>query len=335
MKGTSLVTGVTGFTGGRLAELLLQRNEKVRGLARTPERADRLRRLGVKVIPGDLRDAAAVARAMPGVDTVYHVAATYRQGGIPRQQYFDINVGGTKNVLDAAVRHGVSRVLHVSTVGVHGHIGNPPANEETAFGPGDPYQESKLEAERLAFRRGADGGLDVTVVRPAAIFGPGDTRFLKLFRPIDRGRFIMIGSGHNLYHLVYVDDLCRGMIRAAESPRAVGRAYILAGPPAIPIRELVGLIARVLSVPIPRWRVPFGPVYLASWICELGWKVLPGDPPLYRRRVDFFRKSRSFDIARAREEIGYEPEVGLEEGLRRTLAWYCSEGLIDPGTGGR
>ena len=131
------------------------------------------------------------------------------------------------------------------------------------------------------------------VHNPSAATGPGDTRFLKLFRPIDRGRFIMIGSGHNLYHLVYVNDLCRGMIRAAESPRAVGRAYILAGPSAIPIRELVGLIARVLSVPIPRWSVPFGPVYLASWICELGWKVLPGDPPLYRRRVDFFRRMRS------------------------------------------
>ena len=333
MRGTSLVTGVTGFTGGRLAELLLERNEHVRGLVRNPEHADRLGRLGVEIIPGDLRDAAAVDRATQGVETVYHVAATYRHGGIPRQQYFDINVGGTRHVLDAAERHGVSRVLHVSTVGVHGHISHPPANEDTAFAPGDSYQASKLEGERLARERGAQGRLAVTVVRPAAIFGPGDTRFLKLCRPIAHGRFVMIGSGRNLYHLVYVDDLCQGLIQAAASPDAVGRVYILAGPPAVTIEQLVGLIARGLGVPAPRWRVPFAPVYLAGWVCEGIWKVLPGDPPLYRRRVDFFRKRRSFDITRAREEIGYEPEIGLEEGLQRTLAWYRSEGLLNPTAG--
>ncbi len=326
---TTLVTGVTGFTGGRLAETLLDRGVAVRGLVRGDKTVGALEKRGMETFRGDLRDPNAVARAVEGVDSIYHVAATFREGGIPEQHYFDINVGGTRNVLDAALRHSVRRFTHVSSVGVHGHIEKPPGTEHSPFSPGDAYQESKLEGELLAQKYHAEQGLPVTVVRPGPIYGPGDLRFRKLFRSIARGRFVMVGSGEPLYHLTYVDDLCEGMILAANSPTAIGRIYIIAGAkPVCTLNELVVRIADVIGVKPSRWRVPFWPVYAASVVCEALWKVLPGSPPIYPRRVGFFSKSRSFDDSRARTELGYLPRVGLEDGLRRTYEWYRAEGLL-------
>ena len=326
---TTLVTGVTGFTGSRLAEILLGRGVKVRGLVRGDKPVEALEKRGMETIRGDLRDPDAVARAVEGVERIYHVAATYREGGIPEQQYFDINVGGTRNVLDAALRYSVSSIMHTSTVGVHGHIESPPGREDSPFSTGDAYQESKLEAELLARKYQKEKGLPLTVVRPGPIYGPGDLRFRKLFRSIARGHFVMVGSGEPFYHLTYVDDLCEGMILAAHSPTAVGRVYIIAGAtPVCTLNELVLRIADVIGVKLPRWRVPFWSVYAASVACEALWKILPGSPPLYPRRVEFFSKSRSFDDSRARTELGYVPKVTLEDGLRRTFEWYRSEGLL-------
>jgi len=325
----TLITGVTGFTGGRLAELLLDRGVPVRGLVRDGGSATALEQRGMELAKGDLRDADAVSRAAEGVERIYHVAATFREPGIPRQAYFDVNVGGTRNIMDAALRHGVSSVLHTSTVGVHGHIPNPPATESAPFGPGDAYQESKLEGELLALEYQRERGVPVCVVRPGAIYGPGDLRFRKLFRAIARRKFVMIGSGTPRYHLTYVDDLCEGMILAANTPQAIGKAYIVAGtPPAPTLNEFVQLIASIIGVPAPRWRIPFWPVYAASVLCEKVWKILPGAPPIYPRRVDFFRKSRSFDCSLARNELGYMPRVSLEEGLQRTFEWYDSRGML-------
>lgn len=327
--GTTLVTGVTGFTGGRLAEMLLGRGIAVRGLVREGKSVAGLEARGMEVVRGDLRDAATVSRAVAGVERIYHVAATYRDGGIPRQEYFDINVGGTRNILDAALEHGTPSIMHTSTGGVHGHIENPPANEDAPYAPGDFYQESKLEAELLARKYQEEKGLPLTVVRPAPIYGPGDMRFRKLFRSIARRRFVMVGSGQPFYHLTYVDDLCEGMILAANSPQAIGRVYIIAGAlPACTLNELTARIATVVGVAPPKLRVPFWSVYAASVVCEQLWKVLPGSPPLYPRRVEFFCKSRSFDDSRARTELGYAPRVELEDGLRRTYDWYRSEGLL-------
>jgi nucleoside-diphosphate-sugar epimerase len=194
-----LVTGATGFTGGHLAQHLAACGDDVRALVR-PRSRDRFDRSplpghGVTAVDGDLMDAEAVRRAAEGVDVVYHIAATYREAGQPDSAYRAINVDGTRHVLEAALASGVARVVHCSTGGVHGHIANPPANEDAPFNPGDVYQETKLEAEKLAREFGSTTGLDVVVARPIGIYGPGDRRFLTMFRGLARGRFPMIGDG--------------------------------------------------------------------------------------------------------------------------------------------
>ncbi|HUE88016.1 MAG TPA: NAD-dependent epimerase/dehydratase family protein, partial [Vicinamibacterales bacterium] len=327
-----LVTGATGFTGGHLASTLARRGDDVRALVR-PGSLEKFHRsplaaLGITAHSGDLTDAPAVARATQGVEVVYHVAATYREAGQREQAYRAVNVQGTRNVLDAAARAGARRVVHCSTGGVHGHVANPPADEDAPFNPGDVYQDTKLEAEQLAADYRRSGAIEVVIARPIGIYGPGDTRFLKLFRGLARGRFPMLGSGEVFYHLSYIDDLVDGFRLCGEVPAAAGGTYLLAGPRYTTLNELVNLIAKELNVNPPRVHWPVWPFWTAGLVCEAVCIPLGIEPPLYRRRVDFYTKSRAFETTRARTELGYAPQIDLEEGIRRTANWYREQKLL-------
>ena len=327
-----LVTGATGFTGGHLAEYLSARGDVVRALVRPRSRAkfdtSPLPAAGVVAAEGDLTDAAALRRAANGVDVVYHIAATYREAGQPDSAYRAINVEGTRNVLEAAQAGGAQRVVHCSTGGVHGHIANPPANEDSPFNPGDIYQETKLEAEQMARAFGDRTGFDVVVARPIGIYGPGDTRFLRMFRGLARGKFPMIGSGKPFYHLTYIDDLLEGFRLCGTVAGAKGRTYILAGPRYTTLEQLVEMVARDLNVTPPRLHLPVWPFWTAGLLCEIVCVPLRIEPPIFRRRVDFYTKSRAFDTRRAQTELGFAPKVDLEEGIKRTADWYRSQGLL-------
>jgi nucleoside-diphosphate-sugar epimerase len=239
-----------------------------------------------------------------------------------------VNVDGTRHVLEAARAAGVRRVVHCSTAGVHGHVEHPPADEDAPLAPGDQYQRTKLEAERLARRFAEENNLEVVIARPVGIYGPGDTRFAKMFRGIARGTFPMLGPGRVFYHLTHVDDVVEGLRLCGETASAAGRTYLIAGAKYTTLAELVTEIARVLKVRPPRIHLPVWPVWLAGAVCEAICVPLRIEPPLYRRRVDFFRKSRAFDITRARRELGFAPRVDLESGLRQTADWYRAQGLL-------
>jgi dihydroflavonol-4-reductase len=323
-----LVTGASGFAGGSLARRLASHHPPLRVLVRDQARAGPLAALGLEVLHGDLSDRASLRDAMRGVDVVYHIAALYRQQGVEPGLFRDVNATAVQHLLDAAIDAGVSRFVHCSTVGVHGHIKQPPAAEDAPFAPGDLYQQSKLEGEQIAARYMAEGRLPVTIFRPAAIYGPGDLRFLKLFRGIKRGRFPMIGDGQTLYHLVYIDDLVDGVVRCGTAEEAIAETFILAGPEYTTLNELVAVVAEELGVDPPRLRIPLAPVYAAAAVCEAVCRPLRMEPPLHRRRVDFFTKSRAFDITKARRVLGYAPKVSIREGVARTAAWYAEQGLL-------
>lgn len=323
-----LVTGATGFTGGHLARALTARGHGVRALVRNPAAATDLEGAGIELAVGDLRDPAALAAAMEGIDIVYHIAAIYRQAGLSADAYRAVNATAVKDVIEAAARAGARRVVHCSTVGVHGDVEHPPANEDAPLKPGDVYQETKLEGERLAREAGARVGIEVTIARPTGIYGPGDRRLLKLFRGVARGRFPVLGRGEIYYHLTYIDDLVEGFRLCGEHPAAANRTYILAGGEVTTLNELIRLIAEVAGVKPPRLHLPVWPFWVAGAACEAICAPLGLEPPLYRRRVDFYTKSRSFDITRARAEIGYAPRVGLRDGIGRTLNWYRAQGWL-------
>jgi len=326
----ALVTGASGFTGGALCRLLVERGAAVRGLVRASSDTRALESVGVERVVHDLGEDAALDDAVAGIDVVFHVAAAWRVESLPIETYWDINVGGTRRLLEAAERAGVTRFVHTSTVGVQGHIDEGPARENYRYNPGDHYQESKRDAELLALEFARDGRLPVTVVRPAGIYGPGDLRFLKLFRFIGDGRFRMIGSGEIHYHFTYIDDLVRGIAVAGEHPDAPGEVFTIAGPGSVSLDDLVSLIARILGVrdPAARWHIPVAPVMAAAVLCEAICRPLGVQPPLYRRRVDFFTHHRSFDVSKAERVLGFRAEVPLEEGLARLADWYRAEGLL-------
>jgi len=325
----ALVTGATGFTGGHLARALAARGDTVSALVRAEgPPADALRAAGTTVVLGDVRDPQALARATTGVDVVYHIAAIYRQAGLSADTYRAVNATAVQHVVEAAAANGVKRVVHCSTVGVHGDVDRPPAGEDAPLKPGDIYQVTKLEGEQLARAAGERLGIEVTIVRPTGIYGPGDRRLLKLFRGVTRRRWVTLGSGEIYYHLTFIDDLVEGFRLCAVHPAAAQRTYILAGGEVTTLNALVGLVAGVAGVPAPRRHLPVWPFWVAGAACELACAPFGIEPPIFRRRVDFFTKSRAFDITRARTEIGYAPKVGLSDGIGRTLEWYRQHGWL-------
>lgn len=323
-----LVTGANGFTGSYLTKRLLEKGYEVRALVRKSSDLHAIQDLPVEIAYADLADSPSLETALEGIGVVYHVAAAYRAENVPREYFWKVNVDGTRKLLEAARDAGIKRFVHCSTVGVQGEIKNPPATEEAPYNPGDYYQESKVDGEKLALRFFADNDLPGTVVRPVGIYGPGDTRFLKLFKFINNNKFRMIGNGKVLYHLTFVEDLVDGIILAGEKDEALGEIFTIGGDEYVTLNELVAKIAAILQKPVPTTRIPVWPVWLAGLLCEIACKPFGISPPIYRRRVDFFIKDRAFDISKAKRLLGYQPRVSLDEGLRITAEWYLKEGML-------
>lgn len=322
------LTGASGYTGGRLLEALRARGDEVAVLVRPESVSKGLRSRASRVVEGRLGDAEAASRLVEGADAVLHVAAVYRTAGHPDSYYREVNVVGTERLLEAAARAGVRRFVHTSTVGVHGHVEHPPADETAPFAPGDIYQATKAEAEALALAFHRKRGLPVAVVRPGAIYGPGETRLLKLFRAIARGRYAIVGTGRTFYHPVYIDDLVSGFLLALDRPEAVGEAFLVCGPSYVSQADLAALVAKHTGGRVLPFRIPARPIQWAGDLVEAICVPLGLEPPLHRRRVDFWTKSRAFTIEKARRLLGYDPKVDLDEGMKRTAASYREAGWL-------
>jgi nucleoside-diphosphate-sugar epimerase len=322
------VTGASGFTGSYLARRLLADGNQVRVMVRKPEDAERFSAEGMEVVEGDIRDVDAHQELVEGADVVYHIAAMFREAKFPESEYLAVNRDATLQLAQAAQNAGVRRFVHCSTIGVHGDIEQPPGDEDSPFRPGDPYQRTKLAGEEAVREFGRSNPLEVVVVRPASIYGPGDLRLLKLFKMIHKGRWFVLGSGDALFHLVYVEDLVDGFIRAAHTEGVDGEVFIVAGGEAVSQNELAARIARIMGVRDRFPHFPAWPFQILGSVVETICVPLRIDPPIYRRRVDFFTKSRSFKIDKAERMLVYQPKVSVDEGLSRTFEWYRDEGLL-------
>ncbi|MBI1797740.1 MAG: NAD-dependent epimerase/dehydratase family protein [Candidatus Eisenbacteria bacterium] len=324
-----LVTGGTGFTGTALVRRLIQEGHDVVALDyKEGLQCDALRAMGATVHIGTVTDAEAVDRCMAGVEVVHHLAAAFRELNVPEQYYYDVNVNGTRTVLDAAVNHGVKRFIYCSTCGVHGNVARPPAGEDAPITPADYYQRTKYEAEPIVLeyhRR----GLPCVILRPAAIYGPGDPeRFFMIFKRAKTGTFPMFGNGRTLYHPLYVDNLVDAFLLVQQPGVGDGKAYLIADEEYWPIEEIVIRVGRALGRPLAIKHYPVMPLVIAGHIFETICKPFKITPPIFPRRVDWYRQNRAFDISRAKREIGYRPAIGLDEGLKRTAAWYREKGYL-------
>ena len=324
------VTGATGFIGSRLALAATEQGHAVvaSGMAETPaarENAEELRRAGIELRIEALDEAARASEALAGVEAVIHLAAAQHEMNVPDAHFRKVNVEGSMALLAAARSAGVGRFVHGSTIGVYGESEGT-VDESTPPAPSNIYGVTKLEGERAVLA--AANGLPVVAVRISEVYGPGDRRLLKLFRAVKRGRFFHIGPGENLHHAIYVDDLVRGLLLAARHPGAGGEVFVLPGKDAVTTNQMVDAIAAAVGARAPTLRMPLAPFMAAAIVLETVLRPMGIQPPLHRRRMDFFRKSFRLNGAKAAARLDFRPEIGFREGAERTARWYERNGLL-------
>lgn len=325
-----LITGGTGFIGCRLALYCSEQGHAVRVLGQVNNEAERqnkawIEAAGAEVALGSLTDREATRAAVDGMEVVFHLAAAQHEANVPDQLFWDVNVAGTRALLDAALEAGVRRFVYGSTIGVYGALEGE-IDEQSPVDPDNIYGVTKLEAERLVLSY-ADR-LPVTAVRISETYGPGDRRLLKLFKAIKGKVFFRIGNGRNKHHLIYIDDLIEGLWLAATSEKVLGDMVVLSGKDAPTTDDMVDTIASQFDQRISGFRAPLGLFLLAAWILEHTLRPLGIQPPLHRRRMDFFKKSFTFSARRASDLLGFEPAVGFREGLAETGKWYEERGML-------
>lgn len=327
-KDVVLVTGGTGFTGSHLLKALSQTGCQLRVIARETSDLSAFNDIKIEWFIGEVFSEKVIEKATHNVNYIFHVAAAFREAKVDDSVYYNVHVKSTKLLAKSALtQKNFKRFIHVSTIGVLGHIDNPPADEETSYNPGDVYQRTKTEAEKWILQYSKKQGLPISVVRPAAIYGPGDKRLLKLYKISKLPLIPIIGYSKGLYHLIHVDDLVQFMIYIAVHPKSIGKIYICGNPEPIAIKEILKQISQHMGRTAKFIHLPAWPIFLIGDLCEIICKPLNIEPPIYRRRIAFFTKDRAFSTKRM-QAIGFNTKITDKEGLKELYQWYQQQGWL-------
>lgn len=329
-KDIILITGGTGFTGVHLVKALCETGATVRVIARASSNRSELEGLNIEWFTGDVFDEQTIEQAIQNVTYIFHVAAAYREAKISDEVYWNVHVKSTQLLAKHALKQSnLKRFIHTSTIGVHGHIEHPPADEHYRFAPGDEYQNTKVEAEEWIKDFSNTNQLPLTVVRPAGIYGPGDRRLLKVFKMAKLPVCPILGMNtKNLYHLIHVEDLVAFMVHASQQQSTLGEVYICGNNSDISFKDMVIIIAERLGKKAKFLRLPVTPFFVLGDICEAICKPLNIEPPIYRRRVAFFTKDRSFNTEKMRQQAGFECKYSNEQGIQLLCDWYRQQGWL-------
>ena len=317
------MTGITSGVGRRLAEIAIEQGHVVRGLVRDPNRADAqaLQALGVTLVAGDLLDTASLTELCQGSEGVMHFPAHVGDWG-PREQFEQINVQGTKNVVEAAAKGGAKRFVHMSSVAVYGRPDTGRVTEETSrVKTGVAYDDSKADAEEMAFERGGSLGLGVTAIRPPVIYGPYDRNFIpRSLRLLRNGRFRLVGGGHNPLNLVWVDHVCDLSLLALHNDKAIGEAFnvmdtVSETPPSV--REVAAAIAEAVGLPPPTGEVPYAAAMVLATIMSGLYKLVRSKtpPPVTPFVVRLTKLHVIYDASKATRLLGWKPRMDPLKGV--------------------
>ena len=324
----NLVTGATGQLGSHIVEQLRAAGESVRVLVRPGRDLTFLRQQGAEIVEGDLHDADAVKRAAQGATIVYHSAAKVSDWG-PWSEFEKEAVTSTRNVVEACQSAGVSRLLHVSSISVYGHpkvAGGAKITEETPLGQGfwmwDYYPRAKLIAEQIAREYSA-----TTTIRPSWLYGPRDRITIPRVIPaLMQQKAPIIGSGENYLNIIYAGDVAAGIILAANHPDAIGQAYNMCSEGEVKQKDLLNALTDALSLPRVTKHVPYGLAIRYAFVLEAIAKLLRRSKPptITRRAIYLIGRSTQYSTQKARAQLGWQPRVNIQEGIRRTLEWFVS-----------
>ena len=323
----ALVTGGHGFIGSHLVRLLLEDGVSVRCLSRREGTPPALAGLDVDIAPGDLRRSTGLARALEGIDEVYHLAGL--TSSLTRAAMVETNAGGTRRLMDAAIAAGLpGRFVLCSSSSVTGPVPpGAPADEETACRPLTWYAQSKLAAEGVAAER--MDSLGITVLRPPGVYGPRDEAWLPLFSSAARGIALLAGEPSKAYSLVYATDLAAAFVAAARSDATRGGTYFVAHPEIVSLDQLVSAAEDAVARRTRRLQVPESLMRLIGRVVDLGSQFTGRSSVLGSQRMkevatgDWTCSPAAFEAA-----TGWRAAVGVAEGFAKTAAWYRAEGLI-------
>lgn len=324
-----LVSGATGYTGRVLVKKLVEAGCDVRAIARPSSDLSALDTLPIEWFWGDVFDEPTVDKAMSGIEYVFHLAAAFREAKSTKQDYWNVHVKSTKLLARAALRQSsFQRFVHVSTIGVHGHVATPPADETYRFSPGDEYQNTKAEAETWLVDFALEEKLPYCIIRPCAIYGPGEKRLFKFYKMATKSVFPLLGQAECWYHLVHVDDLTNALMLSAIEEKAAGEVFIVGSSKPIRLEEMARLIADTYDHNLRIVRLPIAPFFIMGDLCEMICKPFKLEPPIYRRRVAFYSKDRYFSTRKMREVLGYKPRFENEDGIIQSARWYRDNGWL-------
>jgi dihydroflavonol-4-reductase len=325
-----LITGATGFIGPHLVKKLVEAGHSCRCLVRDSSQTDMLRALGAESAIGDITRPATLAGMADGMDRVLHLATLGHMSNftVTESMFEAINVQGAINVMQEALRAGVKRVVHCSTVAAMGICAEVPATEKSRCNPHHPYGRSKLKAEQEILRMVEQQALPAVIIRFSMVYGPGDPRdILKLTRLTKKGLFPKIGNRPKLTPLIHVDDAVRGLLLAAEKGRT-GEIYLLTNRNSLPFDDIRKILQKALGVK----RLPlYVPEWTALTLASLSEKLFPligKVPPVSRKNIESTLADRVFSIEKAEKELGFCPKVDPVVGLEETVAWYQKQGWV-------
>jgi len=329
MDKTALVTGASGFIGSHLVNRCLRDGYRVKALVRKGNpRIAELRRSGVDVVEGDVRDDNAVDFAVQGCGVVFHAAALTSDWG-PLQEFVDINVGGTRRVCAAALRHGVGRMVHISSFECFPHFRLDRIDETTPFAPrGASYADTKIGSTREAWAA-SERGLPVSVLHPVWVYGPGDRTLFPLLADGIRRRQMFYWTRNARMSLVYIDNLVDLCMLAAETPAAVGHAFLACDEEPATFEQFCGWIAGGIGCRPPSLYLPYGLVDVLAGVMEAAYRIARSRqrPMITRQAVELLASRAVIDCSRAREMLGWKSEVRQDDGIRLTLDWLMT---VDP-----
>jgi nucleoside-diphosphate-sugar epimerase len=319
-----LVTGATGFIGSHLVSALLDKGYEVRCFVRKSSNIEHLKLQGVEIVSGDLSDPASLAAAVEGADSVFHLAAIRGETAFPYSKYWEVNVQGTKNILEAACREGIRQFIYVSTIGVIGWPKNLPADETSPCHPAGKYHVTKYEAEKLVLAAQIEKRIQTTIIRPVMTYGEAEGFLFSLAKLIKTGKFVKIGNGENHLHLVSVNNLVQGLCLALTNPNSRGNLYIIADNQPITLNKLVLILSGNLDMPAIKFHVPIWIANPAGFSLELIYDILGNnnEPLITQSKIDLVSKNRYYNISKAKRELGYNPLINTEEGLRQAVELF-------------
>jgi dihydroflavonol-4-reductase len=322
-----LITGATGFIGSKLAEYYIRKEKNVNLFVRDPSKVDPLIKKSCHIETGDITRLETLNNTFKNIDAAIHCAGMMGHWGNTYQQLYDVNVEGSLNIIKAAYNAGVKRLIHLSAGGVTGPVGPDIADESFPPAPFTAYEQTKWKAEQEVLGFAQKKNLNLLVIRPTFTYGPGDPHKLDLFKAVKKKMLVFIGNGNSTVHPVYIDDLVKG-INLGMASDLKQKSIIIGGESPVTIKEFLYGMADALGVSRPVIKLPITVAQIIAIVCEISAAVLKFNPPLTRSRVLALSRNWGYSINRARTELGYEPQVNLPEGLKRTVTWYLEKGWL-------